>query len=328
MNIQKVVSYLTKFCKFSNLPSFEEFKEGFEPDDEKYRDSELDGLEREFEPTELYINFTSMSEKNNLASKIASHLWGGESQTLDFFKDIKITDVVEMSYADHKPLKVSVNLKGGIEKVFYAKPFDERRLAGLELVHLLSPDKYNFSASGEAIYEDEIPGIEAEEFEANYKGDPFKNESYVSELVKLDFLTQLLLLGDMHKRNYLVSSNNITGEEKYSVRPIDFDKIFLISKIEYADVLSTDKDKILKFLGKEKYDSIRETVKGEIRKRYYENKNRINTFLEIINESDKCTVYASDLRNSLSAFHNDIDIAYIDNFGELLKVHFERMLEP
>ena len=119
MELQKILSYLTKYCRLSSLPSYNDLKHELIIGEESKTNS---GYGRNMgNPTPLFIPTHKILEKEQIITKIISHLSGGESRPLSLFHDLEIKDITEITYADHKPLKVTINFSGDVERIFYAK---------------------------------------------------------------------------------------------------------------------------------------------------------------------------------------------------------------
>ncbi len=323
-DITNIIEYLGNYCRFTNLPSYKEIREGLissrrkvflEHSDESYI-------------TPLIIPEEIIDEKSSIIKRVASHLWGGNDKVEKLFKELEIKSIEEMSYADTKPLRIRLNFSDKLEEVFYAKKFDERRLFGLELENLLSQYKYNYSASGGGIYEEEIKGVEAIEIAENTR----KERIYLEELVKLDYRSFVMLLGDMHNQNYLISRIDYKNDKEYCARPIDFDKLFEVGELRNGFVLSLNQRKTaISKMGWERYRSIINLEREKMRKRYLENSARIISLLNIISSSDSCNIRTENIRNSLIRYYSSEkallpDFSKARNMGHLLGIHIRAQL--
>jgi len=312
--------YLTQHHKASSLPSYHDMRECV--DYEREVDEEDPGLE------ELFVVPESRDEFHQAVRQVASHLWGGEAHPPELFQNLSVVSVHEYTYADHKPLRIEVMLPGAVTHTFYAKPFNERRLYGLELEHLLSPYKYDYSVSGEAIFEDHIMGTDAKDFMEAYRGYPYRNPDFAEEMLRLDFRTRAFLLGDMHDQNYIISQVESGDERAFVARPIDFDKLFLIRDLEGAGVISTkDRESVTELLGKGRCESVIGFERERMKRRFYENKARIRDLFNLIGQSQDCSSSLPDLSMSLAQHYGSQDLYDADSMGELFRGHLRRVLQ-
>lgn len=108
---------------------------------------------------------------------------------------------------------------------FYVKQADTSRIYGLELEHLLSPNRMNYLVRDNTLFEEHIAGVPGDQFISQY----FKRRSLnrvrlAKEFVKFNERSFVRLLGDMRCYNYVVDITPDFEDEQYRVRPIDFDQ--------------------------------------------------------------------------------------------------------
>jgi hypothetical protein len=322
----RVAEYLKKYSNFANLPEYTELRDGLEPKERIEMNHSDNSV-----ITQLEIPYSLLKEKTNLVRSIASKLWGGNEKIERIFSEMEIDSIEEISYADTKPLKVTVEFSGRLERVFYAKPFDERRLFGLELENLLSPYKYTYSVGDGAIYEDEIHGIEAMEIDGETEND----KNYLEEVVGLDYRCYVMLLGDMHDQNYIVSKNKAGEDLRYIVRPIDFDKLFdLNAEIKNNFVLKlSDRKRVIKKLGFDRYIARVNFEIENMRERYIKEEKRFCSLLKNIGSSQTCNSFLYIVSAGLNQGkifkkldERKFDFTKAKNMGELLEMHLRNQL--
>ncbi|SDK15708.1 hypothetical protein SAMN05421823_10219 [Catalinimonas alkaloidigena] len=108
---------------------------------------------------------------------------------------------------------------------FYVKRADASRIYGLELEHILSPNRINYLVKGDTLIEEHIAGVPGDDFIKDYLKRPALNQVRLAkEFVKFNERCFVRLLGDMRSYNYVVDITPDFEEEQYRVRPIDFDQ--------------------------------------------------------------------------------------------------------
>lgn len=108
---------------------------------------------------------------------------------------------------------------------YYIKTADASRLYGLELEHILSPNKINFVYYDNTLIEDHIAGIPGDDFIKNYFTDSNVNLIRIAkEFIKFNERCFVRLLGDMRSYNYVVDITPDFEEAQYRIRAIDFDQ--------------------------------------------------------------------------------------------------------
>ncbi|MBY0424047.1 MAG: hypothetical protein K2Q22_00290, partial [Cytophagales bacterium] len=108
---------------------------------------------------------------------------------------------------------------------FYIKKADASRVYGLELEHILSPNRMSFYTDGETLIEEHIIGMPGDQFIETYLKDPNLNRRRLAkEFVKFNERCFIRLLGDMRPNNYNIQIIPDFDDTHYRMRAIDFDQ--------------------------------------------------------------------------------------------------------
>jgi hypothetical protein len=129
-------------------------------------------------------------------------------------------------YGNTLPFRIRiVNHLNDNHDYFYVKRVDANRIYGLELEHILSPNRINYFVSGQTIVEEHIIGIPADAFmRENRPISRFDEVRLAKEFVKFNERVFVRLLGDMHSGNFVVDVTRDFEKWHYRMRPIDFDQ--------------------------------------------------------------------------------------------------------
>jgi len=129
-------------------------------------------------------------------------------------------------YGNTRPFRVRiVNKLNDNFDYFYIKNADASRVYGLELEHILSPNRMSYYVDGDTLIEEHIMGIPGDKFIKNHLTDASLNETrLVKEFIKFNERCFIRLLGDMHSSNYVVEIIPDFEEISYRIRAIDFDQ--------------------------------------------------------------------------------------------------------
>ncbi len=129
-------------------------------------------------------------------------------------------------FGNSKPFRIRVtNLFNDNSDYFYVKQADASRIYGLELEHILSPNRINYIMSGNTLIEEHIAGVPGDMFMRDYLTNPALNKVRIAkEFTKFTERSFIRLLGDMRSVNYVVDITPDFEEVQYRVRPIDFDQ--------------------------------------------------------------------------------------------------------
>jgi hypothetical protein len=138
-----------------------------------------------------------------------------------------VTDRVDVcSYGNTQPFRVRIlNTLNENFDYFYVKRADASRVYGLELEHILSPNRLEFMTEGDTLVEAHIAGIPGDVFMRDYLEDKHLDEVRLAkEFVKFCERCFIRLLGDMHAGNFVVDITPDFDETSYRLRAIDFDQ--------------------------------------------------------------------------------------------------------
>lgn len=107
---------------------------------------------------------------------------------------------------------------------YYIKIADASRIYGLELEHILSPNRMVFFTCDNTLVEEHIPGIPGDLF-LKQLDDPLTNKIRLAkEFVKFNERCFVRLLGDMRSYNFVVNITPDIEDYQYRIRAIDFDQ--------------------------------------------------------------------------------------------------------
>ncbi len=108
---------------------------------------------------------------------------------------------------------------------YYIKIADASRIYGLELEHILSPNRMTFFTDKNTLVEEHIPGIPGDVFIQQMIKDPNTNKIRLAkEFVKFNERCFVRLLGDMRSYNFVVDITPDIEDYQYRIRAIDFDQ--------------------------------------------------------------------------------------------------------
>jgi len=130
-------------------------------------------------------------------------------------------------YANTHPIRVRiVNRLNDLFDYYYIKQADASRVYGMELEHLLSPNKINYLVRGDTFIEEHIQGIPGDTFIHHYlkENHEFNPLRIAKEFVKFNERSLVQLLGDMRRDNYVVEIIPDFDELHFRLRAIDFDQ--------------------------------------------------------------------------------------------------------
>ncbi|SDR94321.1 hypothetical protein [Opitutus sp. GAS368] len=130
------------------------------------------------------------------------------------------------SFGNSTPFRIKiVNAYNDNPDYFYIKKADASRVYGLELEHLLSPNRLNFLTAGTTLVEEHIAGIPGDIFIERWLHRPeLRPIRIAKELVKFNERSFVQLLGDMRSYNFVVVITPDFEGSQIRIRAMDFDQ--------------------------------------------------------------------------------------------------------
>ncbi|CAN1492691.1 hypothetical protein MCEGE10_00262 [Flavobacteriaceae bacterium] len=173
----------------------------------------------------VYYSESDRTEIEASLNKIYTLLHSdGDESTLPFLT----VDAIDFcTFGNSKPFRVKVrNILNDNFTHFYIKKADASRIYGLELEHILSPNRINFLVYKDTLIEEHIIGIPGDVFlKKNLpKCTEPEKAQIAKEFVKFNERCMVGLLGDMRSYNYVVIPIHDFDHVVYRIRAIDFDQ--------------------------------------------------------------------------------------------------------
>lgn len=145
---------------------------------------------------------------------------------LSFVPQLELARIDFCPFGNSQPFRIRiVNKYNDNYDHYYVKYADASRIYGLELEHMLSPNRMTFFTSGATLVEEHIPGIPGDVFIKQYLHDESLNKIRLAkEFVKFNERCFVRLLGDMRSYNFVVNMTPDVEDFQYRIRAIDFDQ--------------------------------------------------------------------------------------------------------
>lgn len=150
----------------------------------------------------------------------------GDDEVLEM-KHLRVARVDFCSFGNTQPFRIRIiNDFNDNYDHFYVKRADASRIYGLELEHLLSPNRMSFLYDGHTLIEEHIPGIPGDIFVQEHLDDDitFNQIRIAKEFVKFNERCLVRLLGDMRAYNFVVDATPDFEATQFRIRAVDFDQ--------------------------------------------------------------------------------------------------------
>ena len=145
---------------------------------------------------------------------------------LSFAKHLDVARIDFCGFGNSQPFRIRiVNKYNDNYDHYYIKIADASRIYGLELEHLLSPNRITYITHMNTLVEEHIPGIPGDLFIKDYLEEPHTNKIRLAkEFVKFNERCFVRLLGDMRSYNFVIEITPDVEDYQYRIRCIDFDQ--------------------------------------------------------------------------------------------------------
>ncbi len=217
---------------------------------------------------------------------------------------------------------------------FYVKRVDANRVYGLELEHILSPNRINYFISGETLIEEHIIGIPGDQFMREYLPENrFDQVRLAKEFVKFNELCFVRLLGDMHSGNFVIDITPDFEKMQYRMRPLDFDQqSHHWRKQVYFPQFYPQNNAIIalgmEFMGPKTVDQYQREERALIAGRLRVSHGRYSALMDVMCEDIIApTEHVQRLGDQLAAHYDDRTFADRDTMGELVAASLDRLLQ-
>lgn len=217
---------------------------------------------------------------------------------------------------------------------FYIKVADASRVYGLELEHLLSPNRISYSVDGDTLVEQHIIGVPGDQFIKQYLHDPNLNKTRLAkEFVKFNERCFIRLLGDMHSSNFVINITPDFEDVDYRIRAIDFDQqSYEGRKSIYLPQYFKENNPLieigLKCMTVETVKQYQKEERSLIARRYKVGREEITELLKAMSIDDISTRKNIErLGKDLARHYGDAGFESCRNMGDLVKRSLEKVLE-
>jgi hypothetical protein len=253
---------------------------------------------------------------------------------LSFIKHLDVARIDYCSFGNSHPFRIRiVNKFNDNYDHYYIKIADASRIYGLELEHILSPNRITFFTHENTLVEEHIPGIPGDTFIQQMMASPETNKiRLVKEFVKFNERCFIRLLGDMRSYNFVIDITPDIEDYQYRIRCIDFDQqsyegrrnLYLpqFFKENYPLVELT-----LKYLNKDSIEQYQTEERTLVAMRVASSRYRVKELLDIMVKDNISTPEKiKQLSTELAAYHNNPSFLKCRSQGEIVKMNMKFML--
>lgn len=240
---------------------------------------------------------------------------------------LKVAAIDYCTFGNSKPFRIKIkNIFNDNYTFFYVKKADASRVYGLELEHILSPNRINFLVYKDTLIEEHITGIAGDVFIEEYLDDcdDVGKSQIAKEFVKFNERCMILLLGDMRSYNYVVIPTHDFDHIKYKIRAIDFDQQCYEGNFKvYKPHIFKENFKMVNLvssrLGNNSIEQYRKEERAVLAKRIMTSRTRLKRLLKCMRMDHISTVKnLKELRGALYDYTTDPKFRRARSMGQIV----------
>lgn len=283
----------------------------------------------------VYYNDIEMNEIHHGLRRIYSYLQAdGDTEVLEM-KHLSVARIDFCTFGNTKPFRIRIiNEFNDNYDHFYVKQADASRIYGLELEHLMSPNRISYIAYEETLIEEHIAGIPGDSFIKDHLDDNIFNQIRIAkEFVKFNERCLVRLLGDMRSYNFVVDTTPDFEATQFRIRAIDFDQqSYEGHKNYYTPQFYKENQELVKLVMKHMdLNSVKQYRLEERRKiatRIRSMKYRIKDLIEIMCiDTISTPEKVNSLKSELNLHYHREEFLKCKNMGEILNQSVKLILE-
>jgi hypothetical protein len=252
---------------------------------------------------------------------------------LEVMEHLQVERIDFCAFGNSKPFRVKiVNSFNDNHDYFYIKVPDASRVYGLELEHILSPNRISYLVDESTLVEEHIPGVPGDHFIHRHMPE-FKGTRIAKEFVKFNERCFTRLLGDMRAYNFVVDMTRDFDGTQFRFRAIDFDQqCYEGAKSLYMPRSFQENvpyvELCLRLLNKEAARQYQQEERSLMARRVRSSRHRLNSLLGVLVEDEVSLPEKKDiLREALARHYEHPAFLQCQTMGEVVKESL-RMLLP
>lgn len=238
------------------------------------------------------------------------------------------------SFGNSNPFRIRiVNKFNDNYDYFYIKTADASRVYGLELEHLLSPNRISYYVDDNTLIEEHIAGIPGDVFINTFMHTKQTNKVRLAkEFVKFNERCFVRLLGDMRSYNYVMDITPDFDDVQYRIRAIDFDQqCYEGRKNLYLPQYFKENFPLvelgMQLINEKTVKQYQAEERSLIARRLIASRYRVKDLIDCMEEDEiSTTEKVIQLREDLAKHHDNEDFLELENMGEILKLQLKSTL--
>lgn len=252
---------------------------------------------------------------------------------LSFMDHLYVDRIDFCTFGNSNPFRIRiVNSHNDNQDYYYIKKADASRIFGLELEHLLSPNRLHYFTFHNTLAEEHIVGIPGDVFIDKWLNSKrLKSVRIAKELVKFNERCFIRLLGDMRAYNFIVDITPDFEDIQLKIRPMDFDQQCYNGRLNfYRPQFFKENNELVFFCTKHLNVETSQQYHHEEHSHIYRRMQLGRIRLEALLTSMRATQLSTpekvaQLRTSLAEFYKHSPFLACESMGEIVSVNLHRL---
>ncbi|MEL4307634.1 hypothetical protein [Joostella sp. CR20] len=250
----------------------------------------------------------------------------------DIFQYLNIDAIDFCTFGNSQPFRIKVrNILNDNYTYIYVKKADASRIYGLELEHILSPNRINFAVFEDTLIEEHISGIPGDDFIKNALPNctEIQKSQIAKEFVKFNERCMIRLLGDMRSYNYVVIPVHDFDNVIFKIRAIDFDQQsyegnFKVYKPQFFKENFKMVEMVQERLKPASIEQYKKEERSLLAKRVLTSKKRLKALLRcMVNDTITTPKNLQQLKSELYDYTMDMKFKKCRSMGQVVRVALE-----
>src|SRR5215212_5979210 len=253
---------------------------------------------------------------------------------LSFSKHLDVARIDFCTFGNSHPFRIRiVNKFNDNYDYYYIKQADASRIYGLELEHILSPNRITYLTNKATLVEEHIPGVPGDLFIKNHLQEPSTNLiRFAKEFVKFNERCFVRLLGDMRSYNFVIDITPDIEDFQYRIRAIDFDQqSYEGRKNLYLPQYFKENLPLVQLaidhLNKDSIEQYQTEERTMMALRLASYRHRVFELMTIMCKDNISPQEKTDqLKNELAEYSGNAVFKKLHSMGQVVKAHLKQML--
>lgn len=281
----------------------------------------------------VYYAPSEMGHLNKALTGMYSQLkTGGDMSVMEH---LYVERIDYCTFGNSKPFRIRIvnNFNDNFD-YFYVKIADASRIYGLELEHILSPNRISYFVNGNTLVEEHIAGIPGDMFIQSHLEEKGINAIRLAkEFVKFNERCFLRLLGDMRSYNYVVDITPDFEEVHYRIRAIDFDQQCYEGRRtlylpQYFKENSAIVNLAIRLMTPETVEQYQAEERTMIAKRIKAGKRMLKDLLDTMSKDEISTPEKTNqLKEEMTRYYDNPAFLRCKSMGDIVKASLKLMLK-